>query len=61
MSEWREGARRNDPADACPLCGKSGVLRWDFKKFGQHSFVYCESCKAVCVDGKRAADVKEGP
>ena len=55
---WREGARLNDPADACPACEFTLVLAFDFRKFGQHRMVYCPACKAIFVDGQRAADVK---
>ncbi len=60
--EWREGARRDDPADCCPGCGTAGVMTWDFKKLGKHTLHYCPVvCRALFVDGQGAADVKEGP
>lgn len=59
-NDWREGARRGDPADSCPFCGKPGVLTWGFKKMGKHTLQECPACKAIFVDGQRAAEVKEG-
>ena len=56
---WHEGARRGDPTDLCPNCGLAGVLTYDFKKFGRHTVVECPTCRAIFVDGQRAADVIE--
>lgn len=60
MREWTEGARRGDPLDLCPKCGLAGVLTYDFKKLGKHRMVDCPTCRAIYVDGEKAADVKEG-
>jgi Zn-finger nucleic acid-binding protein len=57
MTEWEEGARQGSKLDLCPKCGLEGVLSYDFKKLGKHSFRFCPTCRAIFVDGQKAADV----
>lgn len=56
---FREGARANDPLDACPGCGKNCChFASDFKMMGKKSVRACIHCKAVYLNDKKTADLE---